>query len=147
MEVEKYANKAVEYFDEGYNCSQAVFKAFKDNMEELKDIDDNLFAGFGAGFAGKGSLCGTLTAATAIISFYKMNRNDPKNRKALYELLGKFYTDFENIYGSVNCRDIIKVDFTTAEGFALYKNEKHESVCKYIVKDVVKHVYAELFNS
>lgn len=147
MQIDEFVSKAIEYFDDGYNCSQAVFKAFQENMGELKNIDDTLFAGFGAGFAGKGSVCGTLSAATTIISFKKMNRNDPKNRKALYELLRKFYKNFEDTYGSINCKDIINVDFTTPEGFDLYKKEKHEKICKPIVKSVVKKVYEELFNN
>ncbi|MCX7748002.1 MAG: C-GCAxxG-C-C family protein [Clostridia bacterium] len=141
MDLEKLQDRAAIYFDDGYNCTQSVFKAFKDQCEELKDIDEAFLAGFGAGFAGRGKVCGAVSAATAIVSLFKISKENPKNRKELYVLLREFYKGFEDTYGSLGCYEITGADFTTPEGYALYLNEKHEKVCKALVKNVVKEVY------
>jgi len=56
--------KAIELFDQRYNCAQAVFLAYSDDLsEEEKDIALKLASGFGGGIAGTGEVCGVITGA------------------------------------------------------------------------------------
>lgn len=138
MDIEKNAEK---YFNEGYNCAQAVFKALKDNVKELENTDEMIFAGFGGGFARRGAVCGAVSAATAAISALKVNRGDIKDRAALYKLLGKFYDEFKKDNGSINCMAITKLNFSKPEDAEKYKNEVHSKVCVPLVKNTAKKVY------
>src|SRR5665811_1452730 len=103
MELDEVKEQAGKYLDANYTCSQSVFKALQDVSSGLKDLDEAMFAGFGGGFACKGKVCGTLVAATAVLSQLKMDRNDPHNRKELYETLRQLYQEIERKNGSMNC--------------------------------------------
>ena len=45
----QYADKAVQLFQEGYNCSQAVFAAFADKYGIDRELALRLSASFGGG--------------------------------------------------------------------------------------------------
>lgn len=140
MDIESMKSQAGFYLDNNYTCSQSVFKVFKDNYKELECFDEAMFAGFGGGFACKGKVCGTIVAATALISHFKLNRDEPKNRKELYEILRNFYKDIEEKYGDMSCYEIVKINFLKPEESARYSTEKHEQVCKPLVKYVTEQV-------
>jgi C_GCAxxG_C_C family probable redox protein len=118
-----------------------VFHACKELCPELADIDDSIFAGFGGGFAGTGRVCGAVTGATAVVSYLNKDKNDPTNRDKIYEDLRNLFSDFEAEYGSLNCRDIIRIDFTDPEESKKFLAEKYEQVCKPLVKYVVEQIY------
>ncbi|WP_245612006.1 hypothetical protein [endosymbiont 'TC1' of Trimyema compressum] len=51
---------AAEFLDNDYTCLQSVFLALKSIFDELDKIDENIFSGFGGGFACTGNTCGTI---------------------------------------------------------------------------------------
>lgn len=141
MTKELIKQKSGDYLDEGYTCAQSVFKALKQEFDELNGIDDRVFGGFGGGFACRGTVCGTIVAATAIISNLKTDEKNFLDRNDLYKILREFYRDFEEENGSLNCKDIVGIDFLVPEEAARYKEEKHYQVCVPLVKNVAGKVY------
>ena len=87
MRVEnlKVGQKAAEFLDNNYTCSQLVFLAIKDEFQELETVSEKMFAGFGGGRACTGNTCGTVIAATAIIYFFEIADNDNKNCIGCYK--------------------------------------------------------------
>ena len=57
-------------YEKGLTCSQAVFCAYTKDMGIDETTACRMMEGFGGGFGGMQEVCGALTAATAIISFY-----------------------------------------------------------------------------
>ena len=106
-----YEERAETFFREGYNCAQAVFLAF---ATEKMDIDEaaRLASPFGGGLSGLRTVCGTLSG---IAMAYGLLRGyaDPKakdEKKAVYEAVRDMAAEFEEINGSIICRELLHLD-------------------------------------
>ena len=141
MELQQLQEKAGQYF-ENHSCGETVFHVSKGLFQELADIDESLFVGFWGGFAGTGRVCGAISAATAVLSAIKTDRENPNYRRELSAILRILYQDFELEYKSLNCRDITGTDFTNPEERKMFREgKKRDQVCYPLVKYVVKLVY------
>ncbi|KUO51247.1 MAG: hypothetical protein APF76_17340 [Desulfitibacter sp. BRH_c19] len=111
------AKKTCAYFQEGFNCSESMLKAYLDVYKK----DPKLGAaasGFGGGIAGKGFTCGAVSGAIIAIGLdYDRQSSEDK------ELYGKvrdnsreLIEQFTEIHGSSNCKDLQPYDLTTMEG-------------------------------
>ena len=65
--------KVSDYHKQGYNCAEAMIKAY--NEEHGTNIPVSLGSGMGSGFT-SGSLCGAISAATMIIGYLKGREED-----------------------------------------------------------------------
>ena len=102
------AEKAKEYFLQGYACSQAVALAFSDvcgiNEGELSKI----MLPFGGGLGRLRLTCGAVSGMAAVIGLtLSKAENTPENKKQTYatvqELCGKFQAE----YGSLICGELL----------------------------------------
>ena len=98
---------AMKYFEEGYNCSQAVVLAFKDllsNSEELVKIS----APFGGGMARMRETCGAVSGMILVMgNLYGYNTPETGEKKhELYENTQVLLRKFEEKYGSLTCRTL-----------------------------------------
>ena len=107
------SEKAAELFKQKFNCSQAVFTAFR-QKEILGEADAlKLSTVFGAGVActGKG-LCGAVTGGLMAISMTEgrgsLDRIDAKTRT--YALAVEFMDKFRRWKGSCDCANILGLD-------------------------------------
>lgn len=92
--------QAVEYFNEGYNCSQCILKAANDIYRlNLPTECVNMCIGVNNGF-GIGGVCSVLVACIMVISI--MCPDDIKFKRI--KLLDEFMAD----NGSINCGEIRK---------------------------------------
>jgi C_GCAxxG_C_C family probable redox protein len=111
--------QAVEIFKKQFNCSQAVFTAFRqaDKLDEETAL--KLATVFGAGVAGTGSdLCGAVTGALMALSM-KHGRGDLPSVDAkarTYELGRRFMAEFERGNGSCVCERILGINIGTPQG-------------------------------
>ena len=103
-------DKALELFGQHFNCSQAVFTAYRkaDVLDEESAL--KLSTVFGAGVACTGSeLCGAVSGALLAISMHH-GRGDIKSYEAkikTYELANRFMADFKSKMGSCTCESIL----------------------------------------
>jgi len=58
---------AVKKFLENYNCAQAVFYAFSDDLQFDKNAALKMACGFGAGMGRKEEVCGAVTGGIIVI--------------------------------------------------------------------------------
>lgn len=112
-------DKAVDLFKQRFNCSQAIFAAYRepDMIDEQTAL--KLATVFGAGVAGTGhQLCGAVTGALLAISL-RHGRGDLESVEAkavTYELAQRFMAEFGAQNGSCLCEKVIGVDLGTPEG-------------------------------
>ena len=106
------ANIAKELFLQGYNCSQAVFGAYCDDLGINKDTAFLLSAGFGGGFARRREVCGAVSGATLVLSYLRgySKAEDSDKKKQLYAELREFYDRFEKETGSIICRELLSLE-------------------------------------
>ena len=96
---------AMKYFEEGYNCSQAVVLAFKDllpNSDELVKIA----APFGGGIARMRETCGAVSGMVLVMgNLYGYSTPETGEKKhELYENTQVLLRKFEEKFGSLTCR-------------------------------------------
>jgi C_GCAxxG_C_C family probable redox protein len=110
--------RAVDLFEEGYSCSQAVTAAFADLFHLERDIALRISAGLGGGIGRTGSVCGAVTGAILILGL-KFGVTDPKDKAgklAAYEKVRLFGDRFRERTGSSICKDLLGFEFNTPEG-------------------------------
>lgn len=111
-----YTAKAVQYFQQGYICAQAVLLTMQEYWQVQIPIEPKIASAFGAGIARRGSLCGALTGGILAISWaYGTNNPSSEERQPAYTLALEFYNRFQDVCGGVLCRELIGYDLTIQE--------------------------------
>lgn len=105
-------NKAIKVFSKGYNCAQSIFYAYCSKVG-IKEADaERIAAGFGGGIAMNQNICGALTGAIILIGCKYFDNNDVKgSKRRVYKKVNMFLGEFEKLHGSINCKELIGVDF------------------------------------
>lgn len=109
LEESKYAKKAMDYFKQGYNCSQAVFLAFSDlyNMDESTAL--KLSSSFGGGMGRLREVCGAVSGmfmVAGIIYGYE-SPQDQEKKSEHYERIQELAAEFQSINHSIVCRELL----------------------------------------
>jgi C_GCAxxG_C_C family probable redox protein len=139
---------ALEKFLAGYNCAQAVFFSFCDELGFDKDTALKLACGFGAGMGRKQEVCGAVTGGMLAIGL-KHGRGEGQDRattEATYGKVRELMARFESQHGTYICRALLKgCDLNTPEGQQYFKeNDLLNKTCAGCVRTVAETVQAIL---
>lgn len=115
-----HKEKAVQYYQDGYLCSQSVLAAYAEEYGLTEELALKLGTCLGAGMR-KGEVCGACTGALMVLG---LMHDDPKNRKTAYENTRQFLNDFRDVNGSYLCNDLLGCDVRTPEGVQ-YARDHH----------------------
>ena len=99
-----HSKKAVELFKSGYNCSQAVFGAYADELGIDFDTAVKISSSFGGGMGRMREVCGALTGAFMVIGMLE-GGYDAKDNKAKAEHYKNIQEFAQN--GSIICRELL----------------------------------------
>jgi C_GCAxxG_C_C family probable redox protein len=115
--------KAVRLFNEGFNCSQAVFTAFAESAGLDKSISLKVAGGFGGGIGCSGNVCGALTGAVMAMSLHTGTADpaDQTAKRQLYRNVHRLTEEYKLRTGSTICRDLMGFDISTPEGQKMAK--------------------------
>ncbi|MCD8074625.1 MAG: C-GCAxxG-C-C family protein [Lachnospiraceae bacterium] len=126
---------AGENYQTGYNCAQAVFCTFADELGLNEETAFRIMEGYGGGFGGMQEVRSAFSAAAAVISYYISSGSPEENTRAkTYCAVRRAAEIYEKEYGSIRCREI------------LHGNAPKAFQCGMKVKDavlVVQKVLAE----
>ena len=103
------AEKAKEYFEAGYACSQAVALAFSDlvNVSEL-DLA-KLALPFGGGMGRLRLTCGAVSGMGIILGLlFAGEENTPENKKNVYAITQELCGKFKEENGSLICKELLE---------------------------------------
>lgn len=130
-------DKAIDLYRKGFNCSQAVFTAYKqDSLDEAPALKLSTMSGAGVACTGKG-LCGAVSGALMAISM-KHGRGDVKSVDAkfkTYDLGRRFMDEFRKKHGSCICEEIIGINIGMPENLKkAQKGKLFETRCLQAVK-------------
>lgn len=142
------ADRAVERFQSGYNCSQAVFSVFAEEYGVSPGDARAISRGFGGGIGQSGAVCGAVTGAVMALGIATERRTDNREAKrVVYGNVREFLRRFEEQCGTVVCRDLIGVDLSTPEGsVAARERGLFSSVCPVFVREAVDIVHEIIRN-
>lgn len=122
--------KAVKYFEDGYNCSQAIFAAYGQELGIPLDQAFKIASGFGGGMRIDGT-CGAVTGA-----FMVLGLKFAKGKDKPYDKIIKFAEAFCRKNKSTDCQALIGCDIRTKEGMdKATKEGLFRSICSQLVKD------------
>ncbi len=137
------AEKAVETFKKGYNCSQSVFSTYAEDFNLNKDLALLIGSGLGGGVGRTGRICGAVSGAVLVLGlkygFFKEEEiNSGKER--VYGKVKEFLKKFEEVHGSIDCVDLLGgVNIGTEEGLKKAKEENlFGTICPKYVENACK---------
>jgi len=100
------AELAKEYFEEGYNCCQAVTLAFAEDAGLSKDMALSVASSFGGGFGRLREVCGAVSGM-CIIAGAKYGYTSPlatDEKAEHYALIQNLCKEFKEKNGSIICK-------------------------------------------
>ena len=135
------AERALENFSRGYNCSQAVLEVFAGELGFGEEQALKIASGFGGGVGRGGQICGAVTGAVMVLGLkYMLTDEEPAIAKPRVYLKVKEFTDrFKEESRSIICRELLGFDISTEEGAAeIEARNLHSTVCSGLVEKTVE---------
>ena len=113
--MENRKEKAMSFFRDGYNCSQAVVMAFSDLLPYSEEELARMACSFGGGVGQMREVCGTVTgmALTAGLLDGFAKPADHNEKIAHYKRIQTLGNEFREANGSVVCRELLAMQKTT----------------------------------
>ena len=126
-------NEAVQLFENGYVCSQAVFAVFSEEFGLPSSEAFKIGACFVSGMR-QAEVCGACTGALMALGL-KYGESKAKCN----EVSNAFFNEFKNENGSFVCRDLLGCDISTPEGveYAI-DNNLFKELCPRMVASAVE---------
>ncbi len=111
-----HKKKAEWYFQNNFNCSQAVFATFATELGMEEELALKVATQFGGG-ARKGEMCGAVSGALMVLGlkYGHSHANDGDEKKKAYQVSEDFMNRFIEEKGTVVCRDLLGYDLTKAD--------------------------------
>lgn len=131
---------AADKFLDEYTCSQAILSQYCERYGLDYKIALKLASGFAGGMR-MGKTCGAVTGACMVLglNFGGLNCNKMDGRKRVYRAVREFTREFMEIYGSVDCADLIGHDLSTSQGIQTVKEQNlFQTICPEFVKTSVR---------
>lgn len=104
-----HQEKALQLFHEGYNCAQAVFTVFADEMKLDHNFALRLSSSFGGGMGRMREVCGAVSGALMVLGALKGydKLGDRSLINGHYAAVQAFAAEFREKHGSIVCRDLL----------------------------------------
>ena len=112
MEVLKRSDKAVALFQQGYNCSQAVFGAFADIYGMDIETALKVSASFGGGMGRMREVCGSVSGMLLVAGMETgaVQGKDKEGKQRNYQVVQELAEEFRKENGSIICRELLGLD-------------------------------------
>ena len=102
------AEKAKEYFGQGYACSQAVALAFQKETGVDKEVLLKATLPFGGGLGRLRLTCGALSGMAGVIGMvFTTDEKTPENKKLVYAIVQELSAKFKAQFGSLLCGELL----------------------------------------
>lgn len=132
-----HIEKAQEFLDQQYHCSQAIAGAFAEEFGFNKKNVMKISTCFSAGM-NHGGLCGCITSAMLVFGM-AFGLYDPQDKELeVYgsKLASKFYDRFyEKMNGKMLCREILEADISNPDELAVIRQEgRVNKICPHVMR-------------
>lgn len=117
VEESARAQKAMEYFEEGYNCSQAVVLAFEDLYQIDRETMLRMSSSFGGGMGRLREVCGSVSGMFLVAGLlYGYDQPKAGEKKAEhYARIQELASEFREKNGSIVCRELLGLKIQGAD--------------------------------
>lgn len=110
-------SEANELFNNGHNCSQAIFVSHCTQFGLPADVAAKLALGFGGGVGRQGKICGCASGAILLLGlkYGQGSTSDVQKRNHCYDVVKAFCQRFAEVNGALDCKDIIRYNLNNIE--------------------------------
>lgn len=111
--MKNITEKAIDKFNNGYNCCQAVLCAYCELFDMNEKDALRITEGFGSGIGGLKETCGAVTGmfmTVGLINSAGDFDNPKKTKPETYRIIQEMAEEFTEMNGSLKCGDILKGD-------------------------------------
>lgn len=129
-ETEQRVARAIDYFKQGYNCSQSVAMTFCDVYEIPEALMARISASFGGGIGRMRETCGSACAMFLLAGLEVTNVDDTPHewdssqnpypsqdlKKKNYEVVQQLAAAFREQTGSIICKELLGLNKKRADG-------------------------------
>ena len=137
----KKADKAINYFRNKYNCSQAVFTVFGTDYGLPENECLKVACAFGGGMGRQQYTCGAIMGALMALGLEcGKGLNDSEEKKQLtYSKTRELFAEFNKLHGTTNCRELLNgLDFNNCEDLKkILEQRLFDIKCEKFVADSV----------
>ncbi len=104
-----YQERAESLFCEGYNCAQAVFLTFAEELGLDQETALKLSSSFGGGMGGLREVCGAVSGMFMAVGLAKgyTGKKVPEEKAEHYARLQRMAEAFKQENGSIICRELL----------------------------------------
>ena len=137
----KPSEKAIEFYKEQYNCSQAILAAYAEELGINEQTAIRVASSFGGGIARTGKTCGAVTGALMVLGMMEWNSEVEKEeaKQHVYTLSQRLMEEFKKKNQTLNCEELLGVSVNQPEGRAVVKaNNLTGKVCHHLINDVTE---------
>lgn len=127
-------DRALELFDQGFNCAQSVFAAFAPSFGLDESIALRVATAFGGGMSRCNGVCGVVSGALMVLGI-SMNSADKDAREQLYAISKEFVERFRSEHGSILCAELLGCDISKEQELKRAREEnRFKTICPKYVK-------------
>jgi C_GCAxxG_C_C family probable redox protein len=133
MQKMTHADKAMEKFMAGFNCTQSVLYSYASELHCDPDLALRIANGFGAGMGRKQEVCGAVSGAILVIGLlYGRGEHDGTEKtEKTYATVRALIDAFTAQYGSISCRQLLEgCSLVSEEGRRRFHDEKLKEKCR-----------------
>ena len=126
------AKLALQIFDSGLSCAEAVAMAGVQRVGRQTDLIPRLATGFGGGLSRTKSVCGALTGGVLVLSAAFGRDKLGDDRDVLVAKVQSLVNGFRDRFGSDNCFALTGLDFNDPGAYAVYRQRVHAQCRGYV---------------
>lgn len=147
-EIKQRTVLAINFFESGYNCSQAVFMAYSDMYEINSETAAKLATSFGGGMGRLRNVCGAVSGMFLVLGLHYpfINTKDKTSKNTNYKAVQRTASEFKLIMGSYICADLLKLKHEPQNPESSERNEAYykSRPCTRCVKTAAEIVGKEI---
>ena len=140
MTRQETVDLAVDYFKQGYACSQAVVLAFAERVKLDPTVAKRISGTFGGGMGRLRQKCGALTGAFMIMGLVQGydRPDDMEGKLAVYAKVRELNRRVEETFGTTQCNELL-IKYSNPEH--VKERSHHQDICVRIVADAAGKLY------
>jgi len=124
--------QAIEIFDSGLNCAEAVAMAGMKRLGRQDDLIPRVATAFGGGLSRAKSVCGALTGGVLVLSAAFGRDKLGDDREVLVKKVQSLVEGFRARFGSDNCFTLSGSDFNDPAAGGVYRERVHAQCRGYV---------------
>lgn len=147
--LDQHISKAIAFFEEGYNCSQAVFMAYSEHYGIDTITAAKLATSFGGGMGRLREVCGAVSGMFMVLGLHYpfTNATDKVAKNTNYKAVQRTAGEFNVAMGSYICADLLTIKHQPQDPESSERNEAYykSRPCTRCVAKAAEIVGKEVF--